>query len=225
MTIDNTKLVFNSNVSIDKILSVYSGSFLAPAGNLSAGSMHSLGVNDLVYFAGLFSVDGGAQQDLGGQTSEGSTKQVWCWGKSTNGEITIEYWNTDSSEHTVAYEIAIISKPSNTLYTPTSQPNNQLYLSSNENMQKIAFDKTIPLSITGNYTYTAAHNLGYRPCVRAFLDNGSVLIDAIGSTVGFNIGFPDLLVSVDNTNVYFIWSGVSSTYNLNLNYRIYYDPN
>lgn len=236
MTVDATKLNFYSGYPIDKIIGIFYGSFTATSRPFTApvGDSHPTGINDLVYFVGTFTVDGSQPQDIGSEYMING-EIVQALGASINGTIQIYYNNSDSITHLITYEIAIISKPSNTLYTPGNLSNNTLYFYSGFNYQKIAVENTEPISIAAavgptptDTVITIPHNLGYRPCVRAFVDNGTTLTDVLvrnGIALIFN---EDVFMtnSTDNTNAYFRFTNNdTSVYSFNLGTRIYYDPN
>jgi len=231
-----TNYVFMSEYGIDKILSIFSGSFTAASRpSLPAiGASFASGINDLVFCQGTFTVDGGNPQDLGSELLvNGFYVQALAGSQSNN--INIYYNNDDTVAHTITYNVFMISKPSNGLFTPGNLPANSDYFNSNDNYQKIDIDGEESISVsaaTGNgptdTVITIAHNLGYMPCVRAFVDDGTTLTDVLvrnSPALVYNRGVL-MTNTVDNSNVYFRFTNLdSATYSFNLSYRIYYDAN
>lgn len=233
--IDQTKLTFASIYGIDKVLDVFSGTFIAPSQpiTLSVLSSNNTTISDLVFFQGVYSIDGGINQDIGSEALANGFA-VQALGASQNGQLNLYANNADTLTHSISYQIAMLAKPSNTLYVPQNV-DNDLYFSTVNNYQKIDLQDTIPITIVPAPTMTPVdtliklpHNLGYRPCVRAFVDNGTVLTDALvrnGIALIYNIGV-FMTNYVDNTDVYLTFTNFdNTTYKLNLSYRIYYDPN
>lgn len=227
---------FISEKQIDKIIGIYSGSFTAASRPSfpALGDSNTIGINDLTYFVGTFTVDGGNPQDLGAEVLVNgfSVQAVGATGANT---LSIYYNNADTATHIISYNVAIISKPSNTQYTPINIPINKLYFNSSANYQKIYTDVTESIVVAAasgtsptDTVITVAHNLGYKPCVRAFTDNGSLLTDTLtrnALALVFNYGI-DMTNTVDNSNVYFRFTNSdTSARNFNLNYRIYYGAN
>jgi hypothetical protein len=227
---------FLSSKQIDKVIGIYSGSFTAASRPSfpALGATNAIGISDLTYFVGTFTVDGGNPNDLGAEELVNGFS-VQAVGATSNNTLDIYYNNADTATHTIAYNVAIISKPSNTLYTPANLPTNKLYFNSSANYQKIAFDATEPITVAAavgttptDTVITVAHNLGYKPCVRAFTDNGTTLTDtltrnALPLVFNYNILMTN---AVDTSNAYFRFTNFDTTArNLNLNYRIYYDAN
>lgn len=231
-----TNFSFNSAYEIDKILAVYSGSFSAasrPAVQ-TVGASNNTGISDFSFAQGTFTVDGGSPQDIGSETLvNGQTVQALFGSQS--GVLKIYYNNADTVSHTIAYNIALLSKPTNTLYTLPGTPNDKLYFDSSKNYQKIALQSSQFVTVAAavgttptDTVVTIPHNLGYRPCVRAFLDNSVTLVDLlVRNSMPLILNLNILMTNtVDNTNVIFRFTNSDTTaYTLRIHYRIYYDAN
>lgn len=232
-----TDFYFNSNYEIDKVLQIFEGSFSAPSNQggipVTAQVVNTVGVNDFVYYAGIFNVDGGTYNDLGSEVTVNGVN-IQCLGGSTKGSLSLYSNNGDSINHTIGYKIAAIAKPSNTLFTSSSIPNNKLYFSTAINYQKIALegDKSVTVSLATSSpvdtVVSIPHNLGYHPCVRAFIDNGTTLTDLlVRNGVALIYNNNTLMTnSIDNSNVNFRFTnenGAAATYTIH--YRIYYESN
>jgi len=236
MSVDRSKLDFYSGDQIDQILAVFSGSFSAtsrPAAQ-TVGASNNTGISDFSFAQGTFTVDGGSPQDMGSETLvNGETVQALFGSQS--GVLNIYYNNADTVAHTIAYNIALLSKPSNTLFTLPGTPNNKLYFDSRKNYQKIALQDSQSVTVVAavgttptDTVVTIPHNLGYRPCVRAFLDNSVTLVDLLVRNSMPLIFNTNVLMTntVDNANVTFRFTNSDTTaYTLKLHYRIYYDAN
>lgn len=231
---DPRNFYFNSNYSIDKILQIFSGSFVSASRITPTpiNDTHNTNINDLLYYVGTYTVDGGNPQDIGSEVLvNGFRFQVLA--SVINGTLNILSNNADTATHTVTYNIATISKPSNTLFTTTQS--SQHNFTSKLNYQKILFDEPIPITLSPaigttptDTLITIPHDLGYRPCVRAFVDNGTTLTDVLvrnGISLVYNMNIL-MTNSLDGNNVYLRFTNLdTSTRNFNLNCRIYYDAN
>lgn len=235
MILNPLKAQFASGLQVDKILQIFSGSFtLAPtiSGALIIKDNHATAVNDMTYFFGIYSVDGGNATDIGSNYLI-NNEFVNVAGGSKANSIGVYGVNFDSVSHNVSYEIAIMAKPSNTLYSAVSPPDNNLYLTSKSNYQKIALEGSQSVNIAaGNGTQgfsptsvTIVHSLGYRPCVRSFVDDGTTLTDFSTPGVVTSLAPGRTLLSNTNAVLSFINNSASATYTLTLSHRIYYDPN
>ena len=182
-----TNYVFMSEYGIDKILSIFSGSFTAASRPASpaVGASFASGIDDLVFCQGTFTVDGGNPQDLGSELLVNGFDVQAVAGSQVNN-INIYYNNADTATHTIAYKVLMISKPSNGLFTPGNLPANSDYFDSSNNYQKIDIDGEQSISVAAavsttptDTVITIAHNLGYIPCVRAFVDDGTTLTDIL----------------------------------------------
>lgn len=235
MILDPLKAQFASGLQIDKILQIFSGSFTLAttvSGALVIKDSHTTPINDMTYFFGIYSVDGGNNTDIGSNYLVNNHFVNVAGGSKVNS-IGIYGVNFDSVSHSVSYEIAIMARPSNALYSSISPPNNNLYLTSRSNYQKIALEGSQSVNVAaGNGTLgfsptatTITHNLGYRPCIRSFVDDGTTLTDF--STPGVITKLAPGRISPSNTNAVFsfINNSAISTYTLTLSHRIYYDPN
>ncbi len=236
--IDPRNFYFNSNYLIDKVLEIFTGSFTS-ASRISPAPVNdtkNTSINDLLYYVGTYTVDGGEPQDIGSEVLvNGFVFQVLA--STQAGTLQIYSNNADTISHEVTYKIALISKPSNTLFTlnESTQPINDLYFSSSLNYQKIALEDVESVSVAPavgatptDTLVTIPHDLGYIPCVRAFVDDTTTLTDVLvrnGVALVFNID-TEMTNSVDESNVYFRFTNLdTNTYSFNLNYRIYYDAN
>lgn len=233
------KVAYTNFADVDKVLEIFTGSMTVPVSGTGALDLyftHDTGIADFTYFAGYFAVDGGNGSDIGAHYI-GNTSYLTVVGASQNNALKIYAVNFDNVQHTVVYQVAVLAKPSNTLFTiPSNIPNNKPYLDSRLNYQKIAFEATIPIVIPAGdglvankevLTIPVPHGLGYRPNVRSFVDNGTSLTHATGNNFGLLFAKSmHCRVKLDNNNVNFVFLNSStSTLSLNLSYRIYYDSN
>jgi hypothetical protein len=248
MTVDRTKLNFYSGDLIDKIIGVYTGtlSVSAPSaspGHLSVTDTHPHDFRDSAYFQGRFSTDGGTTwNDFGAQTPNLSgTFPVFqtadCTGfvdaTSVNVKAISWYDNVAGVGHafTFTYEIFAIAKNTMALPITPLAANNNLFLSSNTNYQKIALQGTAAISVASGATGSVVipHGLEKVPNVRAWW------FDAATPTVcrslvpdATDIKYAEIQVKVDPPTSSIIFyvdgSGVFSPNTIgNVEYRVYYD--
>lgn len=233
-----TDFTFDSRYQVDKILEVFSGSFNSASrvNPIPINSSNITGISDLVYYAGTYTVDGSNPQDIG-SVFRVNNFNFQVLASSQSNVINLLSNNADTVSHSVTYEITVISKPTNTFFTPSGSvdPANSLYFTTGLNYQKVAFDDVLPVSVAAavgtiptDTLVAIPHNLGYKPCVRAFVDNGTTLTDVLvrnGIALIYNINLI-MTNSVDENNVYFRFTNEDTTSrSFNLNYRIYYDAN
>lgn len=239
MTVDNTKLVLNSADKIDQIINVLSGSFTANAStNNGTGPVISTNIADTTFFAGVFKRDASADyQNLGSWNAVAfsGVNQFGLAGVSTSGSLSLKYWNSDTNPHTYNYQVALIAKPTTGLVTVQNVGTKTYLNTSKYNYQKVAVDKTQPITVAGGgsagtpivTTISVAHDLGYFPTVRAFLDNGTSLTDILFFDATLMLGNSGITVfpRIDTANVYFDFSNSNAgAFNYNLSTRVYYDP-
>lgn len=236
---NSSKVAFTSALDTDRVLEIFTGRISVPttgSGSLALFDTYNTGINDLTYPVGIFSVDGGNGTDMGSHYLVGSS-YLSLVASTQNNVLNVSAINFDAPTHSVAYKIAILAKPSNTTFTlPNNLPVNTAYLDSRINYQKIALEATIPIIVPAGNGTTAwletltvpiPHNLGYRPNVRSFVDDGTSLTLANGTS--FSLLYRVQIacrIKIDNNNVNFVFlNSTASPKALNLSYRIYYDPN
>lgn len=239
MTVDRSKLNFYSGDPVDQIIGVHTGSISVGAPTSGQGSLstidtytHSFG--DSAYFQGIFTTDNGTTWNdfgaqtpyLGGTFPAFQTADCNATVDTTKANITGTSWydfgNSRSVAYTFAYKIFLMAK--NIMAQPiTPLPvNEDIFLASKYNYQKIAFADTSALSVADNTAggVPVSHNLGYFPKVRAWWFDAAtptICRPLTSARIQTRISTTDVTFFVDNT------FGVGANTNGKIEYRIYYD--
>jgi hypothetical protein len=237
--------ILSSTVPIDQILGTYTGSFASPSPAapglpVLSSAVITTNIPETTFFKGIFSTDGGTTwNDFNAQTpiyAGGLTLQtVQVYGKSAVGSFTVyssNAWIGSVNNVVVLYKVVIFAKPNQGNVTPQPFGTNTVF-DSRLNYQKIAVDNV--LSVTeaafGSGSYTTAHNLGYVPKVRGYLEYAVGATYSLSTGVGlYDIGYitqSDTLQSVTmdtvNVTVNHNNSGNAVPNVFTLYTRIYYD--
>jgi hypothetical protein len=188
-------LFFTSQLQIDKIIMVKSGSFGVPAptgglGDLTreATASFDTGINDYTFFLGIFSLDGGATwNDFNATVVEfyaGNPIFQTCdvHGESYSGRFTIRalnWYNFNSgtgTARTVMWKVAIIAKGDQG-NVEGAKSNDILQFSSAYNYQKIFMDdvRTLTLASNERKSTTINHGLGKVPNMRGFIQDPTLV--------------------------------------------------
>jgi hypothetical protein len=189
------KLFFASELQIDKIIMVKSGSFnaAAPTGGVGditreATSVFNTGVDDFTFFFGVFSLDDGVTwNDFNANVVEfvsGNPVFQTCdvRGESRPGSFTVRATNWynfaagSGTARTVLYKVAIIATDTQG-DVEGARSSEILQFSSEYNYQKIAVDdvRTINLAAGARSSFTVNHNLGHVPNMRGFIQDGGLV--------------------------------------------------
>lgn len=232
-------LYFNSNIQIDKVLMVQSGTIniaapVSPQLSLDGSFSFNTGVGDYAFFYGIYSLDNGATwNDFNAATVEyvsGNPVFNTCdvWGQSTVGVMTVYARNwyifgaASQKARTVMFKVAIIAKPDQGVVGDTST-DKPLQFSSRYNYQKILIDYVSDITLASNErrTITIPHGLGYPPKMRGWAVESSVLYD-FGK---YLYGDAYSAFYSDSTNVTLIISNENnpSARSLRVYVRVYYD--
>lgn len=180
---------------VDQIIGVKTGSFSVAAATAvsnfkTATDTFDTGFGDSCFFQGIFSTDGGLSwNDFGVYRPNLTTpaqpvfQTVSCFGYVTStGVFTavgINWWDlvhATSSAYTIQYKVAFIAKDTQGAITPI-KTNETFYYSSKYNYQKIFTNGSFANS--GANT-VVAHNLGYIPKIRVFINNTNSTLGSEG---------------------------------------------
>lgn len=230
--------VIYSLAPIDNVLAIYPGSITIPARTDPENTVTiNTGLSASCFFQGVFTTDGKTTyNDIGGSefipdpfatyTSFGLSAQ------SGAGTITLTTSTNDTVTHSCNFFIAAIAKPNQGLVdiNGPDRPAIQEQLDSQRNYQKIYIPTETPVSHTVTTSATSskaiAHNLGYRPSVRAFVEISGQLYDAFARpilvTVGFSTATVEVRVDANNVTFFFI-NNTGVSFDVVLYARVYYD--
>ncbi len=234
---DPRDFIFNSNYQLDKIVGYKTDTITATAG-VNTSVTVTTNVTETTFYDGYFSVDGSSiNVPLGGKYNVsgtpdpfGNTVGLSCY-MNSSGSLTVGYYNNDGSPHTITYCIYLIAKPNQSALAPIN-PSTGFAFNSNYNYYKIYQDSstsvTLPSATTVGFstaTATIAHNLGYPPAYRCFVEYNNKLVQSDAALTA------DSIVSTamsDNTNLYvqlFNEALVSNQASkvVTVYYRTYYD--
>jgi len=232
-------LHFSSNIKIDKVLKVASGSFNiaapTPFPPTEAEDNFATNINDTTFFYGIYSTDGGTTwNDFNSSVVEvtlGFPVFQTCdvWGESIAGTFYIKarnwynYLSGVGTARTILWKVALIAKGGQTLVPSISDTDEILQFSSAFNYQKIKVDDELPITIlAGNRdTFDVAHNLNYIPRVRSWVEQSGVMTDS-----GYSLGGDAYSsLEINTTNVRYIISneGNPNPRTFKLFTRVYYD--
>lgn len=188
MALQPNLLNFISDIQIDKILKVASGTFnvAAPTGGLGSITVDGFatfdtGINDTTFFYGVFSLDGGATwNDFNSSVVEitgGNPVFQTCdvWGESRAGTFYVwarnwyNFVNSTGTARTVMYKVALVAKRDQAV-VPTASTDEKLQFITDYNYPKIAVDdvQTMSLATNERKAFVIPHNLGYVPKVLGF---------------------------------------------------------
>jgi hypothetical protein len=246
MSVDRTKLQFYSGDKIDQIVGIYTGTISVGAPtlgqvHLSSTDSKAHGFGDSAYFEGIFSTNNGITwNDLGAQTPiltgafpTFQTAECTAYVDATNINVKATSWydfsNSTSHAYTFMYKVFAIAK--NTMAQPITPlaTNNDLFLLSTYNYQKIALQGTKALSVASGTSgsATVSHSLGYSPKVRAWwFDGASPTVCRPLVPEGTSSSYREIQVRVSTSDVTFFADnsdGVGIANTGNIEYRIYYD--
>jgi len=223
---DISKIIFSSNIPIDKIIATYTGSFTATISPRNVIHPIPTNINDTTYFQGIFSIDNGTTWN-----DFGTTEPIQVFGMSQSGVFNVISRNKlfGGSQYTVLYKVVLIAKPTQGII-PIQDIGTNTYFNSNLNYQKILSDTTQNFSVSsgGSTILTFDHDLGYVPKIRPFVytsnltDYGTGMYEYctlqtnIADTVGIRVTTTKVYVDIDNTPYSNTLSGI-------IGMRIYYD--
>jgi hypothetical protein len=244
---DATKIKYGGAYNTDLILGTYSGSIFSPAPAATPFTHTSTSVTiptnipETTFFQGVFSTDGGTTWlDLNSQTPNLTAPglavlqtQVMYGHSVLNGLVlTADNWSyyngttTTSASYTFLYKVVIFARPGQGDVTP--QPVVQkVNFNTKNNYQKISRDSAANITLpVGTVTVNVAHNLGYIPKIRHYIEDFSY-----GPTTGlYDFGFYAsqytlFNCSIDTTQVSYFFDNSTGTGPLTakLYTRIYYD--
>lgn len=236
---DPRDFLFNTAYKMDQIIFSKSGTITVAASTTENVTIpNTIGATTL--FTGYFNVDGGNANNTIpsfyaiGEVADVNAPYVSIEPTVTNTDITLSVENTDSSSHSVQYDIYLLAKSNQGEITPDLEGSGFSF-NTNRNYLKIAFDDianiTIPAATSAqifqSISTTIPHNLGYAPNFRSFIEyNGAMRLSDRYSSADRIIS----AVSVDDNNLYielFNWATGSGpnqpTKDVQVHYRVYYD--
>lgn len=250
MSVDPTKLQFDSLLATDRILGTYTGTINSPAPaaiaftKTSTSTTITTNIPERTFFQGIFSIDGGVTWlDFNSQIpnitvpSRPALQTQMLYGYSLEGSLVItadnwSYYNgttTTSASYLFVYKVALFARPNQGDITaqPVVQP---LNFNTKYNYQKISRDSVGSVTIpTTTATITITHNLGYIPKIRHYVDN--FIYSGLGGNNLYDLGyfasqFVGINVYIDTTTVYyFIDNSYVGSVPITTTFytRIYYD--
>lgn len=179
---DVTDLYFHSSYPIDKIIGYFEGSFVAsaPGGGIQNRTTDTFAtlITESTFYDGIYTIDGGTTwRNIGTAYRVSGSTELLVFGYSNANSFTVGADNfsfVGGNDYTVEYKVILIAKTDQGDITP--QPiGADILFDSRQNYQKILLDTSQAISITnGNETtYDFAHDLGYIPKVRSFIELGS----------------------------------------------------
>lgn len=219
--------IFNSAVPIDKVVATFTGSFTVPAptsDEYEKKISHSISTNipESTFFQLIYSIDGGTTwSDSGFSVRRGNSDSFYVIGRSNANTFTVmafnlfDYSADTGFTRTVQYKLVLFEK-TNQGEIPQGQYGGKTYFDSRLNYQKIKLSEARAFSVANNSSagYDFAHNLGYIPRVRVFIETNHSFVNMPAGMYNF-MPYSRRVFSADNTQIAPI-----SMSNTNLNVRI-----